>query len=197
MRFRYRIAWLLLMPIWVGSVFGYLEDKIYCQVQGEQLTLYVKKEEGSDKCETTIRALEQMARNKYDEVVLVLDYISQEDNSWYRKEVFEIKKQEFLKILNYKNKIQNAIVSFEEKFFLKYQEALSTELSPYLAVLREQQTLLASSLEIKEHYYIREKYQQISQQISTLEQIFSAISLDEIMIQIPSYLYLKEQIQWT
>jgi hypothetical protein len=135
-----------------------------------------------------------MAKNKYDEIVLVLDYISQEDNSWYRKDVFEIKKQEFLKILNYKNKIQNAIISFEDKFFLKYKEALSTELSPYLSILREQQTLFASFLQLKEHYSIREKYQQISQQISTLEHIFSASSLDEIMIQIPTYLYLKDLI---
>ncbi|MDR0369546.1 MAG: hypothetical protein LBH96_03375 [Candidatus Peribacteria bacterium] len=138
--------------------------------------------------------MEQMAKNKYDEIVLVLDYISQEDNSWYRKDVFEIKKQEFLKILNYKNKIQNAIISFEDKFFLKYKEALSTELSPYLSILREQQTLFASFLQLKEHYSIREKYQQISQQISTLEHIFSASSLDEIMIQIPTYLYLKDLI---
>lgn len=197
MNLRYRIVWFLFLPLWVGAVFGYLEDKIYCQVQGEHLTLYVKKEELSDKCETTIRALEQMAKNKYDEIVLVLDYISQEDNSWYRKDVFEIKKQEFLKILNYKNKIQNAIISFEDKFFLKYKEALSTELSPYLSILREQQTLFASFLQLKEHYSIREKYQQISQQISTLEHIFSASSLDEIMIQIPTYLYLKDLISWT
>jgi hypothetical protein len=178
----------------MGSAFGYLEDKVYCQIQGEQLTLYVKKEAEIEKCSTSIAVLDQLARTKYDEVLLVLDYINQGENTRYWKEVFEIQKQEFLKILNYKSKIQKAITSFEEKFFLKYQDALYQELSPYLTTLKEREGKLQSVLQQKEHPELRKKYEQISQQIITLERIFSGSSLDEIIEQIPSYLYLKEQI---
>jgi hypothetical protein len=60
-----------------SQTFGYLEDKIYCEIKGEQLTLYVKKEEGLNKCDTYLQAIQQLARAKYDEVLLVLDYINQ------------------------------------------------------------------------------------------------------------------------
>jgi hypothetical protein len=60
-----------------GSAFGYLEDKMYCKFEGEQLTLYVKKEAGVNKCEIYIKSIEQLARNKYDEVMLVMNYINQ------------------------------------------------------------------------------------------------------------------------
>ena len=191
---RYRISCIVLLPLGVGSVFGYLEDKVYCQIQGEQLTLYVKKESKSEKCANALAVLDQLARKKYDEVVLVLEYINQGDNTRYRREVFEIKKQEFLKVLNYKSKIQKAIAAFEEKFFVQYQNALYQEFSPYLATLQTQQGKLEATLQQKEHPEIRKKYTQISQQIVCLETIFSAGSLDEILAEIPTYLYLKEQI---
>jgi hypothetical protein len=60
-----------------GQIFGYLEDKMYCKIEGEQLTLYVKKEEGLHKCDTYLQAIQQLAREKYDEVLFVLEYINQ------------------------------------------------------------------------------------------------------------------------
>ena len=183
------------LPLLRGQTFGYLGDKIYCELAGEHLTIYVKKEAGLYKCADYIGAIEHLARAKYDEVMLVVEYIDQGDDVGYRKEVFEIKKQEFLKLVRYRAKILDAVDSFEEKFFLKYQSALYHELSPYLQTLKSQLNVLESAIHHTPTQPLQEKRRQVAQQILTLEAIFDAQSLDEIMARVPNYLYLKEQIE--
>ncbi|MDR2190677.1 MAG: hypothetical protein LBP53_05890 [Candidatus Peribacteria bacterium] len=126
------------MISWIGrgESFAYLEDKIYCAFEeGQQLTLYLKKEEGIRKCEIYVNALEQLMKQKYDEILLVAQYISQGDDVIYRKEVFELTKQTFLKLVNYRTMLKENIQSFEQKFLLQYQSSLSQHLNDYLTKL--------------------------------------------------------------
>jgi hypothetical protein len=177
-----------------GSVLGYLEDKMYCNFEQEQLTLYVKKEEGLQKCETYLQSLEQLTKEKYDEVLLILYYINQGDDVAYWKEILEITKKDFLKFLRYRTMIIEMIQSFEEKFFIKYQSTLAQELTPYLEILQSHYLPLAqvASPENKKLFIIS---QQVQQQIVTITTILHASSLDEIIQLIPAYLYLKQELE--
>jgi hypothetical protein len=178
-----------------GSVLGYLEDKMYCKFEGEQLTLYVKKEEGLQKCEVYIQSLEQLTQKKYDEVMLTLEYINQGDDEPYRRGVFELTKQEFLKLVRYRTMIVEMIQAFEEKFFLKYQEALTQSLMPYLTTLDKLSSLRTPlSHQSPGDEPLQIMVQQIQQQIFTITMMLQATSLDEIMQRIPAYLYLKQQL---
>ena len=183
-------------PVFQGQTFAYLEDKMYCKVEGEQLTLYVKKEEGLNKCDTYIDAIQQLAREKYDDVLRVISYINQSDDKEYWREVFEIKKQEFLKLVKYRTTILNMIQEFEQKFLVKYQEALRQTLTPYLHDLITVQETFEKNAQSKpqtqQEYII---YQQVTQQILVIESIFTAATLDEIIDQIPAYLYLKQALE--
>jgi len=186
-----------ILPLFQGQTFAYLEDKVYCIIEGEQLTIYVKKEEGSHKCAVYIEAVQQLAREKYDEVLLVITYINLGRDTAYRKEVFELKKEEFLKLVKYRTTILTMIQEFEYKFFVKYQESLLQTLTPYLQALVTIQTALEQEHQTVFHNeQTRIQYQQITQQILIIQTMFDATTLDEIIDQIPAYLYLKQALEW-
>ena len=135
-------------------------------------------------------------KEKYDEVMLVLQYINQGDDVHYRREIFEIKKEEFLKLTRYRSTILEMISSFEEKFFAMYQDSLSQGLTPYLGILRELEiNLYHSSAESPHNQPLALRHQQVAQQIDIIQTILDATSLDKIMELIPSYLYLKQQLE--
>jgi hypothetical protein len=182
--------------VWQGQTFGYLEDKMYCKVEGEQITLYIKQEAAAHKCSLYVKVIEQLAKEKYDEIMLVLDYINQKEDVLYRQEIFEVKKQEFLKLIRQKDTILTMIENFEYKFFVKYQELLREELVPYVQTLQQvQQELDATHLitPYKEKDYII--YKQVTQQITIVQSVLNATTLDEIINQIPAYLYLKQALR--
>ncbi|MDR2540658.1 MAG: hypothetical protein LBD11_02490 [Candidatus Peribacteria bacterium] len=178
-----------------GSAFGYLEDKMYCRFEGEALTLYVKKEVGLIKCASYLRNLEQLTKQKYDEVLLTMKYVRQGDDVFYRQEIFSEKKSEFLKLYLYKTKLVEALESFETKFFWLYKTSLTQTLSPYLDTLPTIQRKLA--LEVQKNPNDKRtlsSYQLITQQVEVIQHLLNATTLDEIMEYIPSYLYLKQSL---
>ena len=143
-----------------------------------------------------IDAIQQLAKEKYDEVLLVLNYINQGNDTDYWKGVFEIKKQEFLKLVRYRTTILTMIQEFEQKFFIKYQASLREILEPYLRnLLSRQATLDEQYLTVMPNEQASITYQQIVQQIVIIQIIFNATTLDEIINQIPAYLYLKQVLE--
>ena len=173
---------------------AYLEDKVYCSFSWEEVVIYLKKEEGTNKCAEYIKAIQQLAKDKYDESMLVLNYIDQGDDVLYRQEIFEVKKQEFLKLVRQQSNILLMIQNFEHKFFLMYQELLAESLIPYLENLKKSQ-LQRQSLDPYDEK-TRIISQQIAQQILIVQTILNATNLDEIMNQVSAYLYLEKQLGW-
>ncbi|MDR0650997.1 MAG: sugar transferase [Candidatus Peribacteria bacterium] len=166
---------------------------MYCKLENEQITLYVKKEEGLQKCETYIQSLEQLTKEKYDEILLILYYINQGEDIVYWQEILEITKKDFFKFLRYKTMIIEMIQTFEAKFLIKYQSALAQELTPYLEILQSHYLPLTQAIS-PESEKIAIVSQQVQQQIITITTILQASSLDEIMQLIPAYLYLKQEL---
>jgi hypothetical protein len=156
----------------------------------------VKKEEGLHKCDTYIQAIQQLNRNKYDEILLVIQYINQGEDVLYRREIFKLKKQEFLKLIEYRTTILTMIQEFEQKFFVLYQASLHQSLTPYLQTLEKMkeaynQEHLMTPYDEETHIF----HQQIIQQIVVVQSILNASTLDDIMNQISNYLYLKQALE--
>ncbi|MDR0607909.1 MAG: hypothetical protein LBG52_06295 [Candidatus Peribacteria bacterium] len=175
--------------------FGYLEDKVYCKFEDEQLTLYVKKEEGLTKCATYLKSLEQLIQQSYDEVLLIMQYIRSEEDVFYRKEVFTEKKNELWRLYLYKTKLVEALHSFETKFFVLYQTSLTNTLTPYVEMLQKiQESLAQGMIANPDNKRTRTLYQGISQQVEVIQQLLAATTLDEIMEHLPTYLYFKQSL---
>ena len=179
-----------------SQTFWYLEDKVYCNLENNNVTIFIKNEEWTVKCQSYLDTIYQLALKKYNEISVILSYIDQWDDVYYRKEVLEDKKSEFLHLVNYRTQIKTAILKFESKLFDKYYVILQEPMKNYYSDLEAQYYILANqdvSLRKSNHSL---QLAQLEQQMWNINHVLNAKNLDDIMEIISSYIYLKKQIEW-
>lgn len=179
-----------------GQTFWYLENKVYCNLEGKNVTIFMKNEEWTVKCQTYLDTIYQLALKKYNEIFAIRSYIEQGDDVYYWKEVLENKNAEFLQLVNYRSQIKTAIDRFESALFDKYYNALQRPMQTYYSELESQYYILVNQdVSLRESDYSL-KLAQLEQQMWNINHVLNAKNLDDIMGIISSYIYLKNQIEW-
>ena len=176
--------------------FWYLESRVFCNLENKNVTIFIKNEEWTIKCQTYLDTIYQLALKKYDEISAIRSYIEQGDDVYYWKKIFEDKKAEFLQLVNYRTQIKVAIDKFELSLFDKYCNILERPMQTYYSDLESQYYILVNQgLPVRNSDYAL-KLARLEQQMWNVNHILNAKNLDDIMEIIPSYIYLKRQIEW-
>jgi hypothetical protein len=101
-----RKIWILMLVVFVtllsSQTFWYLESRVFCNLGNKNVTIFLKNEEWTVKCQTYMDTIYQLALKKYNEISAILSYIDQWNDVYYRKEVLEDKKSELLHLVNYR-----------------------------------------------------------------------------------------------
>lgn len=183
------------MTLSSSQVFWYLENTVYCSFENKNVTIFLKDWEWTVKCKTYLDTIYQLALAKYNEISAIHTYIEQWDDVYYWKEVLEQKKSEFLQLVNYRTQIKKAIDKFEWAFFEKYRSILEKPMQNYYSDLETQYYILVnqSKKDVSEDSL---EIAQLEQQMWNVSHILDAKNLDDIMEVVPSYIYLKKQIEW-
>ena len=63
-----------------GQAFWYLENKVYCNLENKNVTIFMKNEEWTVKCQTYLDTIYQLALKKYNEISAIRSYIEQGDD---------------------------------------------------------------------------------------------------------------------
>lgn len=179
-----------------SQTFWYLESKVFCNLENKNVTIFLKNEEWTVKCQTYLDTIYQLALKKYDEISAILSYIDQWDDVYYWKEILEDKKAEFLKLVNYRTQIKTAIDKFESKLFDKYYAILQDPMQKYYSDLEVQYyNIVNQDVSLRSTDYSL-KVAQLEQQMWNVSHVLNAQNLDDIMSVVSSYIYLKRQIEW-
>ena len=192
--------WILMLVIFAtilsSQTFWYLENKVYCNLENKNVTIFMKNVEWTARCKTYLDTIYQLALKKYNEISTIRSYIEQGDDAYYRKKILEDKKAEFLQLVNYRTQIKTAIDKFESALFDKYYDALQKPMQTYYSDLKVQYDILTNqdALLRKSDYSLR--LSQLEQQIWNVDHILNAENLDDIMSVVSSYIYLKKQLKW-
>ena len=187
------IVFVALLP---SQTFWYLENKVYCNLENKNVTIFMKNGEWTVKCQIYLDTIYQLALKKYNEISVVRSYIDQGVDVCYWKGILENKKAEFLQLVNYRTQIKMAIDKFELALFDKYYDILQNPMQTYYSDLEAQYYILANqdvSLRESDHSL---KLAQLEQQMWNVNHILNAKKLDDIMEVVSSYIYLKKQIEW-
>ena len=191
------ILMLLVFATLVSSqVFWYVENQVYCKLDGTNVTIFVKNMEWTIKCQTYLDTVYQLALKKYNEISAIRSYINQWDDVHYWKEILEEKKSEFLQLVNYRVQIKSAIDKFEAVLFKKYYDILEQPMRTYYSDLETQYYILVNHVSSSRSSNISLKLAQLEQQMWNVNHILTAKDLDDIMEVVSSYIYLKKQIEW-
>ena len=179
-----------------SQTFWYFEKKVYCKIEDQNVTIFLKNGEWLIKCQTYMDTIYQLALKKYKEISTIRSYIDQWDDVYYRKWILEDKKAEFLQLVNYRTQIRTAITRFESQLFDKYYAILQEPMEKYYADLETQYHALLSQNISSKKSSDTIKLTQIQQQMWNVSHIMKAKNLDDIMAVVSSYIYLKKQIEW-
>lgn len=95
--------------------------------------------------------------------------------------------------MRYKNSVVQALHAFEDSFFTQYQTLIVQILTGYLDEL--QQSIAQSEHAAPQTTRGITISKRTKQQIETVQKILDAQTLDEIIIQMPKYIYLKNQLE--
>ena len=187
---------IVFMTLLSGQTFWYLESRVYCNLDNNNVTIFMKNEEWTIKCQIYLDTLYQLALKKYNEMSVIRSYIQQGEDVYYWKNVLEDKKFEFLQLVNYRAEIKKSIDRFESALFDKYYGILHDPMKIYYSDLETQYYILANqkvSLRESNHSL---KLAQLEQQMWNVNHILNAKNLDDIVEVASSYIYLKTQIEW-
>lgn len=186
---------LIFMTLLFSQTFWYFENRVYCSIDDNNVTISLKKESWSSKCEAYINAIYQLSLKRYNEISAIRSYISQWDDVYYRKEILDKKESEFLRLVNYRTQIKTAIDRFETAFFEEYYDDLHQSMQDYYLELENQYfVLLSSSWSKTSESSI--KITQLEQQMWNVSHVLKAKNMDDIMKVFSSYIYLKHKIEW-
>ena len=195
-----RKIWILMLVVFVtllsSQTFWYLENKVYCNLENRNVTIFMKNEEWTVQCQAYLDTLYQLALKKYNEISAINSYINQGDDVYYWKKVLEEKKSEFIQLVNYRAQIKTAIEKFESALFDKYIAALQKPMQIYYSDLETQYYILSNQKATIRKTDHALKLAQLEQQMWNVKHVLNAEKLDDIMEVVSSYIYLKKQIEW-
>ncbi len=195
-----RRIWIFVLLLFItftsSQTFGYYEDRVYCNFENNNVTIFLKDETWMTKCSVYIDTVYQLSLKKYEEIKIIRSYIAQWDDVYYRKEVLEQKKSELIQLINYRNQIKSAIAKFESKIFDNLYAVLEKPMRLYYSDLETQYYILINQTPQRDSLNNTLMIAQMEQQLRNVSHIIEAKTLDDIMNVAPSYLYLKNILQW-
>jgi len=184
------------MTLLFGQTFWYFESKVYCNMENNNVTIFMKNEWWLVKCQNYLDTLYQLALKKYNEILAIRLYIQQGDDVYYWKKILEDKKAEFIQLVNYRVQIKTAIDKFEAALFEKYYGILEKPMQAYYSDLWTQYyTLLNQDISARKYNHSLQ-LAQLEQQMWNVNHILNAKNMDDIMEVVSSYFYLKNEIEW-
>ena len=179
-----------------SQTFWYFEKRVYCDIENQNITIFLKKWEWLVKCQTYMDTIYQMAVKKYGEISAIRSYINQWDDVYYRKWILEDKKSEFIQLVNYRTQIKTAVDKFESALFEKYYTLLQEPMQKYYSDLETQYYIMINQDVSLRPFNYSIKIEQLGQQMWNVSRVLNAKKLDDIMDVMSSYIYLKQQLRW-
>ena len=187
----------MFMTLLFGQCFWYFENKVYCNIENQNVTVFLNNNESwMLKCKTYLDGVYQMAAKKYKEILAIHSYIDQWEDVYYWNNILEEKNAEFIQLVNYRTQIKKAMDKFEWILFDKYYWILEWFMRSYYSELEtEYYILINEDVSLRPaNYSVR--VARIEQQMQNVNYILNAKTLDNIMKTIPAYFYLKDKLLW-
>lgn len=189
------MLWVIL-ALWFGQSFWYFEDKVFCDMDGKNVTIFLKNNEWMLTCKTYMDAIYQLALKRYNEIMAINSYIEQWEDVYYWKNILEEKKTNFLQLVNYRTQIKEVVDKFESVLFEKYYSILYKPMQVYYSDLETMYYILVNQKSSLNSSNTALKVAQLEQQMQNVSHVLEARNLNDIMDVVSSYIYLKKQIEW-
>lgn len=179
-----------------GYSFGYMEDKLYCNLKSNSVLISLQKSDWY-KCNIYIVEVEKMMKRTYNDIQIINKYINKKQDVEYRKPLKIKKENEFEKLENMRYLIKAKMLEFENNLLAKYKEYFRKKnLSYQTKIEKSFSKIVVLSWTLHDTEIVKKMTNLFDMQISIMQKINEAKDFNELMKFISSYVYLRQQIEW-
>lgn len=176
--------------------FGYMEDKLYCNLKSNGVLISLGKTDGY-KCNVYITEIEKMMKRNYNDIQTIDKYINKKQDVEYRRPLKRKKEDEFKKLENMRYLIKEKMLEFENNLLAKYKEYFKKKNSVYQMKIESSfSKIVTLSWTVHDTDIVKKMTNLFDMQIAIMQKIDEAKDFNDLMKFISSYVYLRQQIEW-
>ena len=192
--FLFGVFFWLDVSYWTTNSF---QDRLYCNVTDNSVSVYLMKEEWMLKCKDFISVLNDYLTEEYNVLIQVMINRNRWDDYEYWNNLYEVKKSKFLNLFLQRKSIQNAMNDFESDFLLKSQEFLEPSLLERKQVTEIQ--LLAVNKVLLDSAWnkeVKKAKETLEEKISVIDKMLLSQNMNEFIVYFSRYLTLFGYTSW-
>lgn len=188
----------IVLMFWIISVCSaYMEDKVFCTLWKNSITVTLEKEKNY-KCNEYLTLLSQAINTEYNDVLSIQKLINQWYDVDYWKNIRETKREKIKKMMTIKDQIESAVAEFDSNLFIKMKEYVVYTTSSYRTICKKTLKWLKN---IQSQWWkisssVKKKMDYLQEEIDTIDNIMKATDYDTLMKNFNRHIYLKNQIEW-
>ncbi len=186
---------LFVLSLGSGISFGYLEPKMFCQINKQNIKVSLNAADGS-KCQDYVTYIEKTMRATAKNLIIIQWYIINRQDIAYRQGVKKQKLVEIDKLQVIRLNIITSMKAFEKNLLTKTVEYFLHRTLIYKARLQNTHVALATyswsiTPQLTEYRLL------ISRQLQTIDAIAQVRTIPELIPLMDTYVYLKQHLAWT
>lgn len=188
----------IVLIFWIISTCSaYMEDKVFCTISKNSITVTLEKE-NNYKCTEYLILLSQAINTEYNDVLSIQKLINQWYDVDYWKNIRETKREKIKKMITIKDQIESAVAEFDANLFTKIKEYVVYTTSSYRTTCKKALKWLKN---IQTQWWkisssVKKKMDYLQEEIDTIDNIMKSIDYDDLMKNFNRHIYLKNQIEW-
>jgi len=193
-----KLFWVLIVLIINLSVCSaYMEDKVFCTLWKNYITVTLEKE-NNYKCNEYLSLLSQAINTEYNDIISIQKLIKQWYDVEYWKEIMNTKRDRLKKMLTIKEQIEVAVAEFDSNLFVKVKDYIIYMVSSYQTKYK----LVLKHLDNYKNQWgkisndIKKIMDYLQEDITVIDKIISSTDYDTLVKNFNRHLYLKNQIEW-
>lgn len=175
-----------------------MEKSAYCEINQQYIKVYLYKE-GANRCFQYVNSIDYSIKKVYSDLVTVETLLSSNQDIEYWTPVRADLQAKLDDLQDMRANILGRVETFEDNFFAKVKLYMERYLLPYKDDLEEKlEQLEASSMKDFDETMISDAQilvLSLQSQLLIIENILATRNLEELVSYIPSYLYLKKEIE--
>ncbi len=193
------ISWFV-FNLFLWTSFWYLEKTAYCDVNSNYIKVYLYQQEHTNKCSDYIYSLDSSIRSVYANIMTVQQLIDRGYDTAYWSGVKGDLQNKLQSFQSLRTMILDRVRIFENNFFSKVKMSMERHLLLYQQHLEAKlDTIEKRDVNDFSTGMIEEASKlvlSIQNQLVIIQNILATQNLDELISYIPSYIYLKKEIEW-
>lgn len=195
---KYLVSIVLTLLVWVSInvAHGGFSERLYCQSRGDAVRVYLFEEEETYKCDAYLAVLNINLKQEYSSLLQIMNNLSRGDDRQYRQELYDAKKEVFLRLFSQIKQIETAVQDFQTSLLKKCQEFIFSSVEKEKSDLEAQLSPLQNQDVVMMTFAQQTQLQKLQSHLANLQILQQTEDIDAFVSALEKYFTFKYGNLW-